>query len=177
MQILSAVKDLESHVDFEHVEGHQDTKYPGQPLPRAAQLNQRCDEIATAHLDAAISPIPSVTFLPASKVSITVPYHTVTHHIPTQLRTFAGIAGMRAHLFKHHHWEDPVTFDLIDWPRFHAATLVTTFLKRIFILKWTNSLLPFQVQQHLFIQSPSALCPSACGCDEDRQHFPRCQHP
>jgi hypothetical protein len=76
MQILQAVTELESDVEFEHVEGRQDTKYPGQPLPRAAQLNQRCDEIATAHLDSAISSIPSVTFLPASKVSVTVPSHS-----------------------------------------------------------------------------------------------------
>jgi hypothetical protein len=129
MQILAAVAALEGDVAFEHVEGHQDTKYPGRPLPRAAQLNQRCDKIATTHLEAATRSIPSVTFLPASKVSVTVRQHTITHHIPTQLRTFAGIAGMRAHFHKHHKWEDPAIFDLIDWPLFHAATLRNTFLK------------------------------------------------
>jgi hypothetical protein len=129
MQMLQAVTELDSDVDFEHVEGHQDTKYPGRPLPQAAKLNQRCDEIATAHLNSAIRSIPPVTFLPASKVSVTVRNHTVTHHIPTQLRTFAGIAGMRTHLHKHHQWEDPSIFDLIDWPMFYAATLGNTFLK------------------------------------------------
>jgi hypothetical protein len=178
MQILQAVTELESDVAFEHVEGHQDTKYPGRPLPRTAQLNQRCDEIATAHLDSATRSIPSVTFLPASKVSVTVRDHTVTHHIPTQLHTFSGIAGMQAHLHKHHQCQDPAIFDLIDWPMFHAATLSNSFLKRLFVLKWINSLLPFPAQQHLFNQSPSARCPSAFGCDEDWHHFPRrCSHP
>jgi hypothetical protein len=102
MQILAVVAALEADVAFEHVEGHQDTKYPGRPLPRAAQLNQRCDEIATTHLDSATRSIPVVTFLPASKVSVAVRKHTITHHISTQLHTFAGIAGMRAHLHKHH---------------------------------------------------------------------------
>jgi hypothetical protein len=127
MQILAAVAALEADVAFEHVKGHQDMKYPGRPLPRVAQLNQRCDEIATAHLDSATGSIPSVTFLPASKVSVTVCKHTVTHHIPTQLCMFAGISGMRAHLHKHHKWDDPAIFDLIDWPMFHAATLRNTF--------------------------------------------------
>jgi hypothetical protein len=39
MQILAAVAALEADVAFEHVEGHQDTKYPGRPLSRAAQLS------------------------------------------------------------------------------------------------------------------------------------------
>jgi hypothetical protein len=132
MQILAAVKVVGSNVDFEHVEGHQDTKYPGQPLSWPATLNKRCDEIALTHLNKATSPIPSVTFLPASKVSIPVGHQTLTHHIPTQLRTFAGILGMRAHYCQHHEWENPAIFDLVDWPRFHGASLSTTFLKRLF---------------------------------------------
>jgi hypothetical protein len=51
MQILSALQSLVAPVLFEHVEGHQDTKYPDKPLPWAAQLNQRCDEIATTNLN------------------------------------------------------------------------------------------------------------------------------
>jgi hypothetical protein len=41
MQILSSIQALASVVELEHVEGHQDTKYPGQPLPWEAALNQR----------------------------------------------------------------------------------------------------------------------------------------
>jgi hypothetical protein len=145
MQILAAVTAVGSdHVAYEHVEGHQDIKYPGLPLSWPATLNQRCDEIASLHLDSATSSIPSVTFLPASQVSISVGRTTLTHHIPTQLRTFAGMSGMRAHYCKHHEWDDPAFFDLVDWPRFHGATLSTTFLKRIFVIKWINFLLRFQ---------------------------------
>jgi hypothetical protein len=104
MQILSAIQAIAADIKLEHVEGHQDTKYPEQPLPWEAQLNKRCDEIATAHLEAALEPIPTVPFLPASQVSISIRRHTITHHIPTQLRTFAGLPGLRTHFVKHHEW-------------------------------------------------------------------------
>jgi hypothetical protein len=40
-----------------------------------------------------------------------------------------------------------------------------------------NLLLPLQKQQHRYGQSPSARCPSACGCpEEDWTHFLRCPH-
>jgi hypothetical protein len=176
---VAAVDAIGSPVVFEHVEGHQDTKYPDQPLPWEAQLNQCCDEIATEHLAAATLSLPTVTFLPASRVSLFVGNHTITHHIPTQLRTFAGLpAGIRVHFTERHQWESPAIFDLIDWPLHHAANLSNSFLKRLFVIKWINALLPFQHQQHQFNQSPTANCPSACGCkDETWHHFPRCPHP
>jgi hypothetical protein len=46
-----------------------------------------------------------------------------------------------------------------------------SFLKRLFTIKLTNGLLPFQEQQFQYNQSPSPLCPSACGCREDLHHF------
>jgi hypothetical protein len=98
MQILASIQSLASFVELEHVEGHQDTKYPGRPLPWEAQLNQHCDEIATAHLEAGNAPLPTVPFLPASQVSISVGAPTITHHIPTQLRNFAGLPGLRAYM-------------------------------------------------------------------------------
>jgi hypothetical protein len=118
-------------------------------------------------------------FSELSQVSlVSVGHQTIMHHIPTQLRTFTGMPGMRAHYCHHHEWEPPAIFDLVDWPRFHGATLTTTFLTRLFVTKWVNSLLPFQQQQHLYKQSPSAQCPSACGCaSEDWRHFPHCPHP
>jgi hypothetical protein len=137
----------------------------------------RCDEIVIDHLEAASQPIPNVTFLPASQVSLSVGNYTITHHIPTQLRYFAGPAGLREHYCRHHKWKSPAIFDLIDWPLFHQATLATTFSHRLFIIKWINGLLPFQKQQFRYKQSPPASCPSACGCtEEDWRHFPRCPH-
>jgi hypothetical protein len=177
MQILMAIQALGGPVYMEHVEGHQDTKYPDKPLPWAATLNMRCDEIATLHLEAAVALIPSVAFLPASKVSLSIGGQTITHHIPTQLRTFAGLHGIKDHYRRHHGWDSPAVFDLIAWPLFHQATLTTTFLRRLFVIKWIHSLLPFQRKQFKFNQSPSASCPSVCRCiDEDWRHFPRCPH-
>jgi hypothetical protein len=178
MQILSAVRALGSVVQFEHVEGHQDTKYPEKPLPWEAQLNQRCDEITTDHLELPSTTLPTVDFLPASKVSIAVGKQTLTLHIPAQLQTFVGLPGIRAHFMERHNWDSSAIFDLIDWPLFHAATLLTTFLKQLFVIKWVNSLLPFQRQQRQYNQSPSAHCPLNCACvDEDWVHFSRCEHP
>jgi hypothetical protein len=51
-----------------------------------------------------------------------------------------------------------------------------SFLKHSFTIKLTNDLLPFQEQQFKYNQSPSPLCPSACGCREDLNHFLRCPH-
>jgi hypothetical protein len=135
MQILASIQALASEVTFIHVEGHQDTKYPDKPLPWEAQLNQRCDEIAMAHLQAAQAPLPTVPFLPASQASIYIGQHTITHHIPTQLRTFAGLPGLKAHFVKHHKWESLAIFDLVDWPVFHTATLALSFLTRLFVIK------------------------------------------
>jgi hypothetical protein len=39
MQILAALQAMDYTVVFEHIEGHQDTKYPDRPLSWAAQLN------------------------------------------------------------------------------------------------------------------------------------------
>jgi hypothetical protein len=109
MQILASLQALVAPVAFKHVEGHQDTKYPDEPLSWATQqLNQRCDEITTDHLDSATDPIPTVPFLPASGA------HTTTHHLPTQFRTFTGLSGIRTHLYAHHEWAEPATFDLVD---------------------------------------------------------------
>jgi hypothetical protein len=148
MQILSAMQAGGLQVVLEHVEGHQDTKYPERPPSWAAKLNMRCDEIAILHLASAATHLPTVPFLPASVVSLSIGQYTITHHIPTQLQTFAGLPGMRTHLQHHHEWESTLTFDLIDWPVFHQATLTNTFLRRLFVIKCINELLPFQ--QHQF---------------------------
>jgi hypothetical protein len=39
MQILAALQTVAYLVVFEHIWGHQDTKYPDRPLSWAAQLN------------------------------------------------------------------------------------------------------------------------------------------
>jgi hypothetical protein len=43
MQILAAMEALTARIDLGHVGGNQTTKYPNQPLPWDAQLNQRCE--------------------------------------------------------------------------------------------------------------------------------------
>jgi hypothetical protein len=72
MQILSAIISLGT-VALEFVRGYQeDMDNGGEPLSWEAQLNQRCDELATYHLESAMKILPLVPFLPASNVSLTV---------------------------------------------------------------------------------------------------------
>jgi hypothetical protein len=133
-------------------------------------LNQHCNDIATEHLENAVGSYPLVPFLSSSKVSLTVQAGTtITHHIPTHLRTCAGLPALRDYKCRHHGWDPPV-FDLIDWPTLHACTQMLSFLKHLFTIKWTNDLLPFQEQQFKYNQSPSPLCPSAW------HNFLRCPH-
>jgi hypothetical protein len=176
MQILDALAAFYPMPILCHVEGHQDTKYPDLPLPWNAQLNKRCDEIATEYLDAATDILRTTSFFPASKVSLTVAHTTITHHIPSQLRYFSGLSEHRAYICRHH----GLTLDeyeTIDWERLHASTRRLSFLLRLFVIKWVNDLLPLQRQQHRYKQSPSASCPSSCGHhDEDWNHFLRCSH-
>jgi hypothetical protein len=133
LQILSAMASL-GPVALEHVLGHQDDNDDGEPLSWEAQLNQRCDTLATDHLSSVNDILPLVPFLPASKVGLTVQGTTLTHHLPTQLRTFAGLPAYRKYLCRHHAWE-PEVFDIIDWPIFHASTLTLSILKRLFVIK------------------------------------------
>jgi hypothetical protein len=59
----------------------------------------------------------------------------------------------------------------------HLDAALRVLLLELFVLKWIHSLLPFQRQQYRYKQSPSASCPSACGCtEEDWKHFSRCPH-
>jgi hypothetical protein len=52
--------------------GDQDDNADAEPLAWEAQLNQRCDELATIHLDSAMSTLPLVHFLPNSRVGLIV---------------------------------------------------------------------------------------------------------
>ena len=177
MEIVSSLRSFSPIPVLHHVEGHQDSKYPNRPLSWEARLNQRCDEIATDYLNQASHVLYTTSFFPSSKVSLKVSSKTITHHIPSQLRTEAGYQAQRVYLCKHHDWE-PEAFDLVDWPQWHQAVRRIPFLQRLFVIKWINDLLPFQQQQYKFHQSPSASCPSSCGChSEDWTHFLRCTHP
>jgi hypothetical protein len=66
------------NVTLEHVMGHQDDNDDGEPLSWEAQLNQRCDELATIHLDSATSILPLVPFLPDSRVGLIINGTSIT---------------------------------------------------------------------------------------------------
>jgi hypothetical protein len=177
IQILDAMSAIHATFVLKHVKSHQDTKYPERELNWPAVLNQHCDTLASLSLHTATTALPTVPFLPASKLSLTVGAHSITHHLASQLRYAGNLPSHRNYLFLHHQWA-PAIFGLIACPLFHKATLITSFLKRLFLIKWANDLLPFQFQQYRFHFSPTANCSSACGCpSEDWEHFTLCPHP
>jgi hypothetical protein len=176
MAILDTFRELKADITLEHVEAHQDTKHPNRPPTWPAILNTRCDAIASDKLSSAVDILRKVPFLPASKISLEVQGVTITHHLPSQLRRSSNSAALRAYLCKHHQWDGP-EFDTVSWEALQSAALSQSFLKRLFLIKWTNDLLPFQVQQFKFGYSPVPSCPSHCGEDEDWSHFLRCSHP
>ena len=177
LQILSVLSNISAPVAIHHVFSHEDDHTELADLPWPNQLNYHCDIIATTFLRAAQHALPTVPFLPASACSLQVGSVTLTHHIPTQLRTLARLPAYQIFLQRHHHWPNVAVFDIIDWGPFHKSTLKLSFLKRLFVIKWVNDLLPFQQQQYDYSQSPTPTCPSACGASsETAYHFLRCPH-
>jgi hypothetical protein len=173
---VSGFRGLKADITLEHVEAHQDTKQPNRPPTWADILNTRCDDIASNKLALATDVLRKVPFLPASKLSLKVHGVPITHHLPLQLRRSSNSASLHAYLCKHHQWDGP-EFDTVNWDALQSAALSQSFLKRLFLIKWTNDLLPFQVRQHRFGYSHVPTCPSHCVEDEDRLHFLRCSHP
>jgi hypothetical protein len=176
MAILDSFRELKADLTLEHFKSHQDTKYPNRPLTWEAILNNRCDAIASKKLASATDVLRKVPFLPASKLSLDVGGVTITHHSPSQLRRCSNSPALRDYPCRHHHWDGP-EFDTVQWEALQSAALFQSFLKRLFLVKWTNDLLPFQVQQHKFGFSPVPSCLSHCGEAEDWTHFLLCAHP
>jgi hypothetical protein len=176
MQIVDTLSLLATTAHLQHVKGHQDDSLPPGDLPWPAQLNVRCDELATDELERVEHPTPLVPFFPASLVSLTVQGRTLTHHIPSQLRQLHSALAQRPYLTKHHHWATGI-FDTVDWDLLWSCLTASSTTLRFFFVKWINHLLPLQAKQHKFKQSPSPACPSRCGASvENESHFLRCSH-
>jgi hypothetical protein len=143
MQILHRIRLLAITVSYHHVRGHQDEYQPTTiPLTHEAVLNVECDVFATNALAAAL-PASNVTFLPASKVSVTIAGTTVTRKIPRTSRTLVGRRRQFASFSRRYGWTE-AQFDSIDWHNYRAATLKVSLKKLSFIIKWLNDLLPVQ---------------------------------
>jgi hypothetical protein len=90
MQILDTIRLLVITVSYNHVKGHQDENpHEAVRLTQQAELNVACDFLATEPLARALL-APIATFLPASKVSVTIAGTTVTKKIPRMIRTLLG---------------------------------------------------------------------------------------
>jgi hypothetical protein len=187
MQISETLTKLNIRTRDEHIASHQDdtTQQQGEPIPWKVQLNSRCDDIATDQLQRQNQPTLLVPFLPASRVALEVRQSTITSKMPSHLRHIAGSTFPYTnhktqvdHLCRIHNW-NTAQFQMIDWALFDSVTnKKASFPNRLFIIRWANHILPIQQRLFRFHLSPSASCPSACGCPtETDTHLLRCSHP
>jgi hypothetical protein len=176
MQILDTIRLLSITFNYNHVKGHQDTTptHPSltAPLTRQAELNIECSHLATVALKLAC-PSPTVTFLPAGKVAVTIEGTTINLKLPRAIRNLIGRRLQLSSFSRRYGWSDQ--FNQIDWPQYRLASAKLSLNKRLFTIKWLNDLLTFQARMHKYGQSSLAGCPEECGCDsEDQQHLLHC---
>ena len=86
LPIHAAIDNLAIQPTFFHVKGHQDDNTPIEDLPWTAQLNIRCNQIASHHLELAMESLPEVPMLPASTISLSIGKQTVTSHVARTVR-------------------------------------------------------------------------------------------
>jgi hypothetical protein len=98
-------------------------------LPWHAQLNIRCDAIATETL-ITVEHAPTVPFLPAIEASLSIADTTLTHHVPSQIRRLHAAQKQRVYLCKHHSWVLPSLFDTVHWVVFRPALLSFSFAQK-----------------------------------------------
>jgi hypothetical protein len=123
MQIVDTLNLLDTEVSFSHFKGHQDDSTDPTKLLWQAQLNIRCDVIATETL-ATANHDPKVPFVPASELSLTIASTTITHHVPSQIRRLYASIKQCAYITKHHAWISPTLFDHIHWDVVRPALLL-----------------------------------------------------
>jgi hypothetical protein len=120
MQILDTISLLGITFNYNHVQGHQDTTptLPSltAPLTRQADLNIECDNLATAALKLAC-PSPTVTFLPAGKVVVTIDGTTINRKLPRAMRNLIGRRLKLSSFSRRYGWSAD-QFNQIDWPQY-----------------------------------------------------------
>jgi hypothetical protein len=95
-------------------------------------------------------------------------------HLSTPTTTHTHVE----HLRWIHQWQLE-RFHLIDWTLYDSITnKKSSFLNCLFQIRWANHILPLQQRQFRFQLTPSAGCPSECGClKETDTHLLQCPHP
>jgi hypothetical protein len=185
MELRDTLHQLRLRSVDEHIHSHQEHTSPADLIPWKTQINSRCDALATAHLRRQTQPSVRVPFLPASTAMFELHQRTITRALPSQTRHICGSTlpytndrSQLQHLCRIHDWTYD-EFHQIDWAVFDSITnKKASFPNRLFLIKWLNNILPLQARQHHMHLTPSASCPSECGClFEDEAHLLRCPHP
>ena len=177
MQIIDTLSTIHTTISkFEHVRGHQDTEdiHHNNSLPRLVQLNIICNQIATSKLKT-LTTLQHVPHLPASQVSLTVHFQSLTHHISSQIRKIWSRKHQMRYYTKHHEWTEGA-HNNIDWELFSSTIQTKKLTKQWWFSKWINHILPFHSRQEKMRLTTTDKCPSLCNCIENEQHFLQCPH-
>ena len=173
MQINNTLVQLKAHsiILMKHVNSHQDDDKAFQDLSWPEKLNVYCDQLATTKLKEIIDdPSGIVPFLPASQILLTINNIAIRHHVPFQIRHLWGKMAHRKYLTNHHDWTDDA-FDNIHWELFCQTLLSHSFKKRLFLIKWTNLILPFNQKYYSYNICGLPKCPSNCSHEKNEHHF------
>ena len=172
--IISIVRDLPFHIEWEHVLGHQDEVKSPDQLTRMEQLNVLADALASIALEC-VSDHRLCLFIPASAVELRVQQTTITSHYATHLRQPAGSADLFKWFQKNYQWNTRM-LHWVDWEAHHAALRKLSSAEKRFMTKFNFQWLPTGHQQHKVDPSQSTLCPSCqdTDTDETETHLYQC---
>ena len=177
MLIDNSLKALGLASRYTHVKGHQDKGLSPEELralPQPTQLNIRCDQLASDQLERTL-PIPSVPFAEETAVTLDVDGHSITHHVPSQIRNAYGRRLQRKYLTKRYHWQHN-EFDWVHWHIVRRSLLKFGQSRRNFLIKRQNLITPLMHRRFRYTLETTDKCPSCRHHSETDYHFLRCPH-
>ena len=174
-EIIHTWRQLQVHLAFEWVKGHQDSSQSFTSLPLESQLNCEADREASRVDRYDMNLHDTVTPLPSSPCQLTIQNRSVTNHVKRRVYDAVTIPMLRHHLCKTYDWEPP-TYDSIDWKAFthiikKYQSQRTTLVKHLHDISPTGNI-AHRNDHHLPATCPSCNCPS-----EDNRHVIVCPHP
>jgi hypothetical protein len=165
-QLLSTTAKPRIH----HVKGHQQ----GPDLTWEAQLNNRCDVLAT---EARTLPTPkSLSTIPTAVVTLTINGNEVPGSIQSSLRHAALSQDLCQYFQKKYNWNDSVV-DYIDWTPHSRAIKRLRGRSSSMIQKFIHEWLPVNAHPGTALPTTGQLCPCCRLKNETQNHLLQCQHP
>lgn len=147
MQIMDTMQQLQmTECEMIHVTWHQDDDKQFENLTWESKMNVYCDQLATDEINKITLPSWYIPMLPASRITLKIEGHIITHHIPRQIWQIWGKQQQKKYLSKHHRWSLN-QFKEIDWYLFRHTFYKFSFQKNSSLLNglirsfhWTNAI-------------------------------------